>query len=222
MAFPPSICGKCNVSHYRQAIIALFPLPVSENCPPSTAGALTHYSQALQSPSRSTTLALLPVPNFSPVGHSDEEQDVSHLPSILPSSHHITRVRGSHYRWSILPAKMDHHLSARTYRTAPPAITNHIATLSFPHTSILPPYVIGQSSRYPREIVNNSMFGDPGRVSVGPMMELSSVTPPCMITPQALCSTQMHHGRGLQAAYRPHFRNGIYRMTSPTTTFRFL
>lgn len=113
-------------------------------------------------------------------------------------------------------------ISARTYRTAPPAITNHIATLSFPHTSILPPYVIGQSSRYPREIVNNSIFGDPGRVSVGPMMELSSVTPPCMIKPQALCSTQMHHGRGLQAAYRPHFRNGIYRMTSPTTTFRFL
>lgn len=34
-------------------------------------------------------------------------------------------------------------------------------------------------------------------------MELSSVTPPCMITPQAWCSAQMHHGRGFQAAY-PH------------------
>lgn len=209
MAFPPSICGKCNVSHYRQAIIALFPLPMSENCPPSTAGALTHYSQALQSPSRSTTLALLLVPNFSPVGHSDEEQDSARV--ALP----LEYIAGENGSPSI-------PISARTYRTAPPAITNHIATLSFPHTSILPPYVIGQSSRYPREIVNNSIFGDPGRVSVGPMMELSSVTPPCMIKPQALCSTQMHHGRGLQAAYRPHFRNGIYRMTSPTTTFRFL
>ncbi|KAI6139222.1 hypothetical protein BKA82DRAFT_1007486, partial [Pisolithus tinctorius] len=34
MAFPPSICGKGNVSYHRQAIIALFPLPMSENCPP--------------------------------------------------------------------------------------------------------------------------------------------------------------------------------------------
>ncbi|KAI6142119.1 hypothetical protein BKA82DRAFT_725231 [Pisolithus tinctorius] len=43
--------------------------------PPSSASVLTRYSQELQSPSRSTTPALLLVPNFSLVGRLDEEQD---------------------------------------------------------------------------------------------------------------------------------------------------
>ncbi|KAI6139223.1 hypothetical protein BKA82DRAFT_316237 [Pisolithus tinctorius] len=40
--------------------------------------------------------------------------------------------------------------------------------------------VLGQSSRYPREVVNNSIFRDPGRVSAGPMVELSTASNPSL------------------------------------------
>ncbi|KIN99297.1 hypothetical protein M404DRAFT_815801 [Pisolithus tinctorius Marx 270] len=95
-----------------------------------------------RSQSCSTTPALLLVPHSSLVDRLNEEQDVSHLSSILPSSHGITRMCRSHYRWSTLLGKMDHHLFARKCRTTLLAMsrtTNHNATLSFPHTSLLPP-----------------------------------------------------------------------------------
>ncbi|KAI6038121.1 hypothetical protein EDC04DRAFT_2038439 [Pisolithus marmoratus] len=80
--------------------------------PPSNlAGVLTRYLQALVVVESSDFTLPPSAPNSSLVGRLNGKQDVICPLPILPSSHHIPGVCNSRFRWALLLAKMEHHLS---------------------------------------------------------------------------------------------------------------
>lgn len=182
-----------NHSHYAAAPAYEFTsIDVQKSlCPMSSTGddCAVAISEALQLQSCPTIPGPFPVSDSSPVGYLNGEQDSAQV--TLPLGY----IAGESGASSIVSPTVNQRWDIQDH--APGHVTNHCATLSFPHTSLPPPYAIRQSSAYPQKNVDISTFGGQDHGSAGPASQvIDSDTPRSGLQSRLSPSVQEVHPSG--------------------------